>query len=139
MSNKLTGVVYSIGNTQQVSEKFAKREVVILDESGKYPNHILFQFTQDKCNELDNIALGQEVEISYNLSGRLWIDPNTGVEKCFNTLSAWRIEGTVITPPSIISSDSYAFSATVGGTATTPAVQTSAQTIATADDQDLPF
>ena len=92
MSNKLTGVVYSVGETQAVSEKFSKREVIILDESGKYPQHIAIQFTQDKCDDLNSIAPGQEVEVSYNLTGRLWLDPKTDTEKCFNTLSGWKIE-----------------------------------------------
>lgn len=106
MSNKLTGVVYSVGATQSVSEKFSKREIIIEDTSGKYPQHILFQFTQDKCNDLDNIARGQEVEISYNLTGRLWLDPKTDNEKCFNTLSGWKIEvvGSAPVAPQVVAS-----------------------------------
>jgi hypothetical protein len=92
MSSKLNGVVYSVGATQNVSEKFSKREIIIVDESGKYPQHIAIQFTQDKCNDLNGIAPGQEVEISYNLTGKLWLDPKTQVEKCFNTLNGWKIE-----------------------------------------------
>lgn len=92
MSNKLTGVVYSVGDTQRVSEKFSKRDLVLLDESGKYPQHICIQFTQDKCDLLDSFGEGQEVEVSYNLSGRLWLNPKTDVEQCFNTLSGWKIE-----------------------------------------------
>ena len=83
MSNKLTGVVYSVGATQTVSEKFSKREIIIEDTSGKYPQHIAIQFTQDKCDDLNSIAPGQEVEVSYNLTGRLWLDPKTEAEKCF--------------------------------------------------------
>jgi len=92
MSSKLNGVVYSVGATQNVSEKFSKREIIIVDESGKYPQHIAIQFTQDKCNDLNGIAPGQEVEVSYNLTGKLWLDPKTGIEKCFNTLNGWKIE-----------------------------------------------
>ena len=135
---KLTGVIRVINPTVQVTEKFAKREFVLTDNSSMYPQEIIFQMAKDKLDILDVFGEGQEVEVSFGLKGRMWTSPQ-GEEKYFNTLEAWRIEGTVITPPSIISSDGYAFSATVGGTATTPAVQTSTPTVATADDQDLPF
>lgn len=120
MSYKMVGVVYTISDTQQVSDKFAKRDIILEDSSSKYPQYIPFQFTQDKVNELDNFAPGMEVEISYNLRGRLWDNPKTGQQQCFSTLEGWKIE-------------------TVGGIATAPVVQNSAPTIATADDQDLPF
>lgn len=92
MSNKLTAVVYSVGDTQQISDKFSKRDLVLLDESGKYPQHICIQFTQDKCDLLDNFGEGQEVEVAYILRGRLWLNPKTNVEQCFNTLEGWKIE-----------------------------------------------
>lgn len=121
MSNKLTGVVYAIGDTQQVSDKFSKRDLVVLDESGKFPQHICIQFTQDKCDLLDSFGEGQEVEVAYNLSGRLWLNPKTGVEQCFNTLQGWKIES-------------------VGGSVATPVAKTVAQpVIAEAPVDDLPF
>ena len=120
MSNKLTGVVYSVGATQTVSEKFSKREIIIEDTSGKYPQHIAIQFTQDKCDDLNSIAPGQEVEVSYNLTGRLWLDPKTEAEKCFNTLSGWKIE-------------------TVGSAPVVAQVIASAPQISEPADDDLPF
>jgi hypothetical protein len=135
---KLTGVVKVINPTVQVTEKFAKREFVLTDASSMYPQDIIFQMAKDKLDILDVFGVGQEVEVSFNIKGREWTSPQ-GEVKYFNTLEAWRVEGTVITPPSIISSDSYAFSATVGGTATTPAVQTSAPTVASVNDDYLPF
>ena len=91
MSNKLTGVVKVINPTVQVSEKFSKREFVIADLSGMYPQDILFQLKQDKCDLLNAFTEGQEVEISYNILGREWVSP-TGEVKYFNTLEAWRID-----------------------------------------------
>jgi len=91
MSFKMTGTIYSVGQTQQVSDKFSKREIVLEDASSKYPQFICFQFSQDKCNDLNDIAPGQEVEVSFNLKGRNWTDPQ-GVVKTFNTLEGWKIE-----------------------------------------------
>ena len=124
MSNKLTAVVYSVGDTQQISDKFSKRDLVLLDESGKYPQHISVQFTQDKCDLLDNFGEGQEVEVAYNLRGRLWLNPKTNVEQCFNTLEGWKIEA-------------------VGGSTPTPVAQPVAEPVAEDGDSesgdDLPF
>jgi hypothetical protein len=91
MSFKFKGTVHSVGQTQVVSEKYSKREIVLLEESDKYPQHIPFEFAQDKCADLDGIEKGMTVEISFNLSGRLWQDPKTNTERCFGALKGWKI------------------------------------------------
>jgi len=89
MSNTVTGTVYSIGQTQQISDKFSKREIAITTAE-TYPQTILFQFSNDKCSLLDNVRIGDTVTISYNLRGRIWRG-NDGVEKIFNTIDGWNI------------------------------------------------
>ena len=91
MSFKLTGVVKKVGDTVQVSEKFSKRELVVTDSSTMYPQDIMFEFAKDKTSHLDGIMEGQEVEVSWNLRGRMWISPQ-GEEKYFNTLDGWRVD-----------------------------------------------
>lgn len=88
---KLTGVVKVVSPTVQVSDKFSKREFVVTDQSTQYPQDILFQAVQDKCQMLDSIAEGQTIDVSFNLRGREWKSPQ-GEVKYFNTLEAWRIE-----------------------------------------------
>jgi single-strand DNA-binding protein len=91
-SFKLSGVIKVIEPTQQVSEKFSKRNLVVSDLSdAKYPQDILLEFTQDKTALLDTFMEGQEVEVSFGLKGREWTSP-TGDVKYFNTLQAFRIE-----------------------------------------------
>lgn len=106
MSFKIKGTVHSIGEVQQVSDKFAKRDIIIEDNSSKYPQHIPFQFTQDKVNDLNNIAQGQEVEISFNLKGRIWNNPKTGLDQCFGTNEGWKIEvvGSAPATPQVVES-----------------------------------
>ena len=45
---------------------------------------------QDKCEQLDAFNVGQELNISFNLKGRKWTDPQGNV-KYFNTLQAWKL------------------------------------------------
>ncbi|MFJ1411728.1 DUF3127 domain-containing protein [Capnocytophaga canimorsus] len=91
-----SGKVKFIGNTEQVgSNGFIKRDLVITTEE-QYPQHIIIQFTQDKCALLDNLQLGQKVNVHFNLRGREWISPQ-GETKYFNTLEAWRVEVVQVT------------------------------------------
>jgi hypothetical protein len=89
------GQVVHIGPTEQVSEKFRKRTIVLkTDTDTQYPQEVAFQLSQDRCDTIEKygIKVGQSVTISYNLRGRRWDDPKTGIPKWFNTLDAWRIE-----------------------------------------------
>ena len=69
---------------------FRKREVVITTDE-QYPQMLLIEFVQDKCDLLDSYQVGQDVKISINLRGREWTSPQ-GEVRYFNTLDAWRIE-----------------------------------------------
>lgn len=94
---KMTGVIKAIGSVQHISEKFSKREFAVTVPDEKYPQHVAFQCTQDKCELLNNFMEGQEVEVSFNLRGREWTSPQ-GEVKYFNTLEAWRIEAVGLAP-----------------------------------------
>jgi hypothetical protein len=103
---KMKGVIKVIRPTQQVSEKFSKREFVVTDSSDdKYPQDIMFELTQDKTSLLDSIMEGQDVLVSFNLRGREWKSPQ-GEVKYFNTLNAFKIDTNEVVPVSIdMSSD----------------------------------
>lgn len=119
---KLTGIVKVINPTVQVTEKFSKREFVLTDNSSMYPQDILFQMTKDKVDILDAFGVGQQVEVSFNTKGRIWVSPQ-GEEKYFNTLECWKIES-VGQPVQAVAQ---------------PMTMASSPTTATADNDDLPF
>lgn len=84
------GVIHAINPTETVSPKFKKREfVVTVAENPQYPQPILFQMTQDKCNVLDGYKVGQTVEVFYNLRGRE--HNGTNGKRFYNTLECWRV------------------------------------------------
>lgn len=88
----IIGSIVEIFDTVQVSEKFKKREFVIQDtENPQYPQFIKFELSQDKCSLLDSFSLGDMVDVSFNLRGRQYINPQ-GVKSYFNSLQAWRIQ-----------------------------------------------
>ena len=57
----------------------------------KYPQTIIIEFVQDKCDLLNSVKIGDEVTISININGREWVDPK-GEVKVFNSIQGWRIE-----------------------------------------------
>ncbi len=89
---KVRGKLLEIKETQQVSDTFKKR-VFVLEYAGnpQYPEYVSFELIQDRCSLLDGFQPGQEVEVSFNLKGRKWINPQ-GETKYFNAIQAWRIE-----------------------------------------------
>ena len=87
---KLTGTLKVANETQVINEKFSKREFVI-ETKDQYPQQVMFQLTQDKCELLSAFKVGNEIEVSFNLRGREWTSP-AGEVKYFNTLECWRLE-----------------------------------------------
>lgn len=87
---EVTGKIKVINAEQQVSASFRKRELVVTTEE-QYPQHIMIEFTQDKCDLLNNYQPGEPVKVSINLRGREWVNPQ-GETRYFNSIQGWRIE-----------------------------------------------
>jgi len=87
---EVTGKIKVINAEQQVSASFKKRELVVTTDE-QYPQHIMIEFTQDKCDLLNNYQPGEPVKVSINLRGREWVNPQ-GETKYFNSIQGWRIE-----------------------------------------------
>lgn len=90
MAYDAQGKLHEIFDEQQVSDKFRKREFVLEIPDGSYTQFIKFQLTQDKCNLLDNFNVGDEVKVTFNLSGKPFT--KNGTTMYFTNLGAWRIE-----------------------------------------------
>lgn len=88
---EVVGKIKMLGETKAVGTgSFLKREVAVTTNE-EYPQHILIEFVQDKCDLLNSYKVGEAVKVSINLRGREWVDPN-GVTKYFNQIQGWRIE-----------------------------------------------
>jgi hypothetical protein len=86
----VSGKVRSVSHEMQVSASFKKRELVVTTEE-QYPQHILIEFAQDKCDLLNNLQVGQQVNVSINLRGREWVNPQ-GETKYFNSIQGWKVD-----------------------------------------------
>ncbi|MGO1521625.1 MAG: DUF3127 domain-containing protein [Sphingobacterium sp.] len=123
---EIRGKVHEIGTTQQVTDTFKKRDLIVsYAENPQFVEYIRFEATQDRVNIFDNLSVGDEVEVSFNLRGRPWTNKE-GVTTYFNSLVAWRITKLANT----------AQAAPEQNTSDMPPVDISSSG---ADDDDLPF
>lgn len=104
MANSVIGKIIRIDQTQNLTSKngtaFTKRDVVISvrrfdPNTGElvndYENTPLFSFMGDRCKDLDQFQVGQNVEIFFDLSGRRYT-PEGGTEKIINDIRPYKIE-----------------------------------------------
>jgi len=121
---EIKGKVHEVSPTAQVTDSFKKRELIVeYVENPQYPEYIKFEAGQDRCALLDNVKVGDDVEVFFNLRGRPWTD-KTGKKSYFNSLNLWKIN---------------VLSATANNTSS-PAYAPAADISAGAEeDDDLPF
>lgn len=91
MAFEVKGKLEVIYDTQQVTDRFKKREFVLEVQNGMYPEYVKFQLTQDRCNLLDPFSKGEEITVNFNLKGRPYT--KEGRTTYFTNLEAWRIDG----------------------------------------------
>lgn len=88
---EIRGKVHEVGQIQQVSESFKKRDLIVAyAEHPQFVEYIKLEATQDRVNIFDNLQVGEDVEVSFNLRGRPWTNKD-GVTTYFNSLVAWRV------------------------------------------------
>jgi len=88
---EITGKVHEVGQVQQVTDTFRKRDLVIqYAENPQFVEYIKFEATQDRVNLFDNLNAGDDVTVSFNLRGRPWTNKD-GITTYFNSLVAWRV------------------------------------------------
>lgn len=88
---EIQGRVKQIFPSQTMGQNgFEKRDLVIVTEE-TYPQTIIIQFTQQRCDLLDSLQVGQNVKVYINIKGREWTNQQ-GEVKYFNTIDGWKIE-----------------------------------------------
>ncbi|MCZ4694202.1 DUF3127 domain-containing protein [Ancylomarina euxinus] len=93
MNFEINGKVILKEDTQQVSDRFKKREFVIEVENernSEWNDFIKFQLTQDRCDLLETVSVNENIKVSFNIKGRKW--EKDGKVNYFSNLEAWRIE-----------------------------------------------
>jgi hypothetical protein len=67
------GKVHLIEETKTYGQKgFRKRLVVLEQDKGRFINYIPLEFVHEGCDAVDELSVGDDVEVTYRLSGRRW-------------------------------------------------------------------
>lgn len=83
--------IIKIGELRTLANDFKVIEFVVKTDESDYPQLLSLQSTGDKAeNVLKYNKVGQRVDVSINLRGREWTNPE-GVVKYFNTIEAWKV------------------------------------------------
>jgi len=86
---QVKGTIKRIEATKVVSDKFKKRDVVVTTD-GEYSQDLNIQFTQNKCDVLNNYTAGDNVVIDINLRGNDRENAD-GVVSNFTKIEGWKI------------------------------------------------
>ena len=71
--SKVRGIVHFIDETKTYGQNgFRKRLVVLEQDKQKFTNYIPVEFTNENCDTVDELNVGDDVEIDYRLNGRKW-------------------------------------------------------------------
>ena len=67
------GVVHLVEETKTFGQKGFRKRLVVLEQSkGTFTNFIPVEFVKDGCDAVDDLNVGDEIEVTYRLSGRRW-------------------------------------------------------------------
>jgi hypothetical protein len=70
---KVSGAVHLIEETKTFGNKgFRKRLLVLEQDKGSFTNFLPIDFVRDLCDAVDDLSVGDEVEVTYRLNGRRW-------------------------------------------------------------------
>jgi len=123
MAFEITGKLIIKEDTQVISDRFKKREFVILKEENNggsvFTDHIKFQLTQDRCDLIEGFQVEDEINVSFNIRGNKW--EKNGNVSYFTNLDAWKIDtvqagsGEIPEAPAFPTSSDESFPSAEGG------------------------
>jgi hypothetical protein len=85
MAYEIKGLVRSVSEVKQITEKFAKRELV-LEHGDKYPQVTVLEASGERMSLLDSVRAGDTVTVQFDLRGREGRDG-----RIWNTLAIWKV------------------------------------------------
>ena len=91
------GVVHLIEETKSFGQKGFRKRLLVLEQSkGSFTNFVPVEFVKDGSDAVDDLTVGDEIEVTYRLSGRRWQRDEASEVKFFLSaegLSFKRISG----------------------------------------------
>ena len=84
------GMIHLIEETKTYGQKGFRKRLVVLEQTkgSGFTNYIPVEFLKDACDSVDELHLGDEIEVSYRLSGRRWQRDESSEPKYFLSAEA---------------------------------------------------
>ena len=84
------GTIHLIEETKTYCQKGFRKRLVVLEQvkGGGFTNYVPVEFLKDACDSVDDLHLGDEIEVSYRLSGRRWQRDESSEPKYFLSAEA---------------------------------------------------
>jgi hypothetical protein len=97
---KVSGVIDDLGQTQQITDKMRKRDIVV-KTTGQYPDYIKCEAVNDRIAPTEVLRVGDYVTINAAIGGRKAISKTTGQTMYFTSVKVLSVETEPIAENSI--------------------------------------
>lgn len=87
---ELTGILKTKLDAEQKKLGFFIREF-ILTSNEEYPQDVLFQLKQNKCDLILDINKGDKIKVYFTIIGKMYTKSDKKL-KCYNVLNCYKIE-----------------------------------------------
>ena len=91
LSLELNGTLHEVYPTQQITDKFSKRDFILEIPNGNYLQHIKCEATGKTCGSLDGVRIGSQIQAKCDLRGRIY-QKKDGTKGQMNSIVAWDIK-----------------------------------------------
>lgn len=86
VKGRIDQVLKPESGTSKAGKEWSKQEFVIETTEDQYPKKVCFTLFGDKVSLIQGLAVGQEVEVSFNMESREYNG------RWFHNINAWKIE-----------------------------------------------
>lgn len=91
MNVEIKGVVYFKGEVELIGANQLKKQILVVQTNEEYPQKVPVEFMKDKVDLLQNIQVGQEVNINVNIRGNEYQD-RYGVTRFGLSFQGWKFQ-----------------------------------------------
>lgn len=88
---KLNGIIEDLGQTQQITDKLRKRDI-ILKTGGQYPDYLKCEAINERIGPTEGLRVGDYATLNVAIGGRKVTKKDTGENMYFTSLKVLSIE-----------------------------------------------
>jgi len=88
---EVIGKVYFKSEVELIGVNQMKKQILVVETDGQYPQKLPIEFIKEKCDLLNNLQTGQQVKVSVNIRGSEYKDKN-GIIRFGLSFQGWKIE-----------------------------------------------